>query len=289
MLARTLSIVALISTVGTASASTVEFRIVERRGQTSWNPFIAQTSPFNDNILNLAVQARVTGGTLNESLGNFSFNIIMPGEPETGGTLNKGAISNADGTYNTGASAFNNNATVGRGGLPAIYSFLAGIASDFNGVINTSGGAWTQTPDQDLGHITGVPAGGLLLLLAGDATMTNPATYPGTGTTAPIDTTIANTYLAANSNWVDVYHFNYTITSQTLRPFHFILDSANAQTFSSFQLANGVWGPAVPLNAPVITTGLDLQLVPAPGTLALLPIAAFACTRRARRHTPEIV
>ena len=289
MLSQTLSVCVLVSLSGSASGSTVELRIVERRGQVSWNPFVGQSSPLNDNILNLAVQARVNGGTPNESLGNFRFNIIMPGEPEISGLLNKGAISNADGTYNTGASQFNNSATIGRGGLAAIYSYLAGIGSNFNGLINISAGSWTQSPIQDIGLIVGYPTGNALLLLAGDATMTNPATYPGTGTTAPLDPTIANTYFAANANWVDVYHFNYTITNQSLRSLLFVLDNPFAQTFSSLEIANGVWGPSHPFNAPVIATGLDLQLIPAPATLALLLAGTLLLARRSRRPAPTIV
>jgi hypothetical protein len=282
--AQGVAICAVVSFAGAASAATVDFRIVERRGQTSWDPFIVQSSPLNDNILNLAVQARVRGGALNESLGNFAFNIIMPGEAETDGTLTKGAISNTDGTYNTSATQYNNSSTIGRGGLSAIYSYLAGIGSDFNGLINLSGGNWTQTPNQDIGKITGSPTGGSLLLLADPAMTSNPATYPGTGTTAPLDPAIANTYLAANGNWVDVYHFNYTITSQALRGFHFTLDSTSAQTFTSLSLVNSVWGADAPLNAQVTATGLDLQLVPAPATLGLLPAGVILLGRRSSRR-----
>jgi len=277
-----------------AEATTVNFRIVERQGQALWNPLTAQNAT-NDNILNLAVQAQVVGGAPNESLGNFGFDIAIPGESQANGTLFKAAISNSSGTFNTfngpsdpPNSVFNqyaNLGTVGRGGLSAVYSYLAGINSQFNGLINTTGGSFTDNPaQQDLGLVTGSPTGAQLLLLYDPFGNGEPFTYSGSGTTAPLDPGISNTYMGANGNWVDVYHFNYTISNNSPRVLNFTLNNAQAQTFTYLGVANGTWGPGDPTNA-MLVSALPLSIpivVPAPGAAALLGLGGLIATRRRR-------
>ena len=249
---------AAMSLAGLARSQTVEFRIVEREGQTSIpNPVGAIAT--TDAVLNFAVQARVVGGTASQFLGNFGFNIVASGEPDTNGTLAKLLICNADGTYNANSTQ-SANASIGRGGLAAIYIYLANVNPSFNGLINTSGGTFTNTPgNQEIGLVAGSPTGSALLLLTDLDFDGNPDTYPGTGTTAPIDTTVASTYMGASGNFVDVYRFKYTLSNTSSnRAITFQVANANAQIGSSLALANGIWGP-VQSNATVSNTGITVQ------------------------------
>ena len=123
-----------------AFGQTVQFRLVERTGQT-------QASPA-DNVLDLAVQAKVTGA----NLGAFGFDMRIAGEAEGRGALDRGSINNPDGTYDT---SFGVTSTVGRGGIARQYSYLATVNSSFNGLINTSGGTFTNGPDQEIGLVAG--------------------------------------------------------------------------------------------------------------------------------------
>ncbi len=282
---RTLSSAALaviLATAGTAYGQTVEFRIVERQGQTSI-PIPFGATATTDGVLNFAIQARVTGGTASQFLGNFSFDIVAAGEADSNGTLTKLLTSNVDGSY-AANTAQSSNGTVGRGGLSAIYAYLAGIGQSFNGLINTSGGTFTNTlGNQEIGLIAGSPTGNSLLLLTDTGGSGNPDTYPGSGTAAPIDPTIASTYLGAGGNFVDVYRFKYTLTLASTRVITFNLVNPTAQIASSLLLANGVWGPANPLNVPVTTSGVIFGM-PAPGSAFLLSLAGLTATWRRRTH-----
>ena len=283
----TVLVCVLAGVAGTARATNIEFRIVERRGQTAWDG-VSNSVPLNDNILNLAVQARVVGGAADESLGDFRFDIIT-NDAESAGTLRRCRISNPDGTYVTDSTAFDNNATVGRGGLAAIYTYLAGVNGAFNGLINVSGATFTNNPAiNEIGFIGGPPCGQQLLLLADLDFDNNPDTYPGTGTTAPIDPTLANTYLGANGNFVDVYHFNYTMTAAT-NPFLSIsLNVSLAQTFGFLALVNTKWGPGNPVNAMnIVTTNYDFRVTPAPASVALLGLGGLAAAGGRRRREEE--
>jgi hypothetical protein len=279
--------IALLVASGSLHAATVEFRIIERRGQTSWT-VVNPSSVLNDNILNLAVQARVVGGAPGEALGNFRFDMIMPGELESFGTLSKARISvGGTANYDVSAAQYNNNATVGVGGLAASFTYLAGISAEFNGLINTSSGFWTNTPDQDIGKVNGSPAGGAGLLAYGAAGRQDgngnfvPDTWVS-GTTAALDTAVAQQFLGANGNYVDVYHFNYTISNSALRAMTFTLNGVTAQTFTSLASVNDVWGPANPLDANVSVTNLTLALVPAPGAAFGTGMLILAASRRRR-------
>lgn len=269
-------------------AQTVEMRIVERRGQNHWFTSSPLTVPGNDNVLDFAVQARVVSGTPGLGIGLFSFNIsTTSSESESRGTLERAIISNTDGTYVTGPTQYGPNATVGRGGLAAMYSYLAGLTGDLNGVINTSNGTYTNNPlEQDIGKVTGGPLGAPMLLLADPNGTGNPATYPGTGTTAPLDANLANLYLGGNGNFVDLYHFRYVISAGSPdRILSFGLNGASAQVFSTFGRSDGLWGPIDAITVPTsVGSGVSffVGIPPSPGTAATFALAC-ACTVRRRR------
>jgi hypothetical protein len=268
---------AVVAAAGAAHGQSVEFRIVEREGQ-NIILFSSGSSTTSDGVLNFAVQARVVGGSATQFLGTFSFNIIAPGEPDANGTLAKLLTSNVDGTYAANMTQ-STNASVNRGGLAAIYCFLAGINPNFNGLINTSGGSFTNTPgNQEIGIVTGSPAGNSLLLLTDPNGTGNPATYPGTGTTAAIDPAIAATYLGAAGNFVDVYRFKYTLTDATPRSLSFNLANVTAEIGSSLQNTNGTWVP-VQSSATATATGI-LFPFPAPASASLLVTLQPSTTAR---------
>ena len=278
------SVVLLMAAAGATQAQSVEFRIVERQGQVSI-PFMVGATPTTDNVLNYSVQARVVGGTATQFLGTFQFDIVASGEPDSLGTLSKLLTSNADGTY-AANTAQANNSTIGRGGLSAIYTYLAGIGANFNGLINTSAGSFTNTPgNQEIGLVTGFPAGNSLLLLTDLNLDGNPDTYPGTGTTAPVDPSIASEFLGASGNFVDVYRFKYTVSNTTtIRFITFGLANASAQIGTSLQFTNGVWGP-VQANAPFVATTANPILTgifPSPGAAGVFACAGLLWTRRRR-------
>jgi hypothetical protein len=276
---------ALVAAAGAANAQSVEFRIRERQNQTQWNLGQPTAAPLNDGILNYTVQGRVVGGSAGSFLGNFSFDVVASGEADANGLVQKAAISNADGSYNTSASQYNANATVGRGGLSAVYSYLAGISPNFNGLINLSGGTFTNTAgSQEIGLVTGSPSGSALLLLADTGGTGNPDTYSGSGTTAPVDGTLANSFLGANGNWVSLYNFNYTVSNTTTDRFiTFSLANVAAQIGTGLQLSNGVWGP-VQANATATsgTNAVNIIAIPAPASAALLGLGGLVATRRRR-------
>ncbi len=243
---------ALLACAGAAHAQTVEFRIVERDGQT------AVTSAA-DAELNFAVQARVTGGPPGSALSSAVFDIVIPGEPDSNGTLAKLRIMSAmgDGTYYTGAPT--PNATVGSGGLALPFTYLAGINAAFNGVINVSSGTYTNQPGrQEIALITGVVIGPPLLLTPnidpnGEG---NPATWSGygsgnappNGSTATIDPAIAAGSFA-QGQFIDIYRFRYTTNNFTTRTLNITLENATASTFTRFIFNDGLWG-ALGTNVP---------------------------------------
>lgn len=227
---------------GLAGAQTVEFRVVEREGQT------AITSAA-DATLNMAVQARVVGGQAGTALGNFYFDVVVRDEPEAFGLLEKGLISNADGTYATTIEVSN---VIGRGGLARQYAYLAGIIPSFNGSINVTAGTFLNTAEQEIGLISGAPLGGGIVGIPGidmnaDGT---PDTYPGTGETAPLDPGAAITYLGADGSWSDVYRFRYTVSNLSARTVRFDLRNVGVATFRTLRLNSGLWGPNVESEQP---------------------------------------
>jgi hypothetical protein len=136
------AVVGLVGFGGASNAQSVQFRLIERTGQTAFNS--------SDSLLEIAVQVRVTGG----NLGGFNFD-IHTGDAEARGTLSRARISNSDHTYFSG-SPWAPNSSVGTGGVASTFSYLAGINSSFNGLINVSGGSFTNNPNEnEIGLIAG--------------------------------------------------------------------------------------------------------------------------------------
>jgi hypothetical protein len=293
-----LAVIALIASAGSASAQSVEFRIVQESATANnvvvaappaMGTFLTSASPSG----NYAVQARVTAGANGSALGGFSFDIVIPGEADANGTLAKLRISAADGTYYSGAAV--TNATVGAGGIARTYSYLAGISASFNGLINTSSGTFTNQPtQQEIGLVTGSATGSALL-----ATPTfdpsnegNPATWSGygvgatppSGATAPIDPVLGPQYFA-QGQFIDIYRFRYTVSNFTGRQFTITVANASAQVFNQFVFNNGAWGPQATTVAAgnITTTGLMTGTAfPAPTSAALLGLGAVVASRRRR-------
>ena len=80
-----------------AQPATVEFRVVERHPTP-----IATVTGTGNNVLNYAVQARVTGAA-NTGVAGCSFSVQLAGESESAGTLALNTINDTNGTYWTGA------------------------------------------------------------------------------------------------------------------------------------------------------------------------------------------
>ncbi len=266
---------AILVFAGIASGQSVEFRIFERQGQTSV-PSIPGTTPTTDTVLNYAVQARVVGGTAGEFLGNFSFDIVASGEADSYGTLAKLLISNADGTYNEHGAVTNN--AVGRGGLACTP---LGISPNYNGLLNTSGGVFTNTPgSQEIGLVTGSPAGNSALLVLDPGGIWNPP--------IPFDPAITAEFLGASGNFVDVYRFKYTVTTiptSTYRAATFSLQNITAQVGTGFQIFNGVFTPVQsPASATATGSTVFIGTPPSPGVGASLGVVAMLRGIRRRRN-----
>jgi hypothetical protein len=258
MIRNCVAALSLAAVAGTASGQTVQFRIIERTGQSVANPA--------DPLLELAVQAKVTNGLL----GGFNFD-IHTADSQSGGTLQQALICNLDHTYYSGAP-WTSNSIVGRGGVAATYSYLAGIDSSRNGLINTSGGTFTANPlENEIGYIAGLARGGALLGTPnldsdGDG---NPDTsaFNGSGMTLPngstaaVDPSLQGPYFA-DGQFIDVYRFRYTVTNFTSRTLHFTLPNLGAQFFTQFLYDGVAWG-AQNVTAPgaaVSVSGLDIQV-----------------------------
>lgn len=259
--------------------SSVQFRIVERTGQAS----VSQS----DNVVDLAVQARSTGHALN----SFGFHVRISGEPEAYGTLARGAISNLDGTYTSSVGV---TSSVGRGGLAAQYTFLAQINPRFNGVINEDVNVFANGPDQEILLVTGTVGGSSLLRTPG---MDNdadgfPDAWSGNGggvtppywTFAPLDSAISGPYFARNE-FIDLYHFRYTVTNLTSRTLHFTLENLTTTTFDQLIYNLGTWGPLGGNRAITGIEPLDIGVnspIPEPAVVFVV-LFAFPANLRRRR------
>ena len=267
-------------------AVSAEFRLVERTGQ-------SQVSS-SDTVLDIAVQGRlIGGGPSGPIMGTFAFDIVIPGELENRGTLAKSRISNADGTYFNGIALASQ---VGVGGVARQYSYLAGINANLNCLINVSGSTFTNTPIQEIGAITGGALGSALLGTPDiDADLDgNPDTWSGNGlgvaptngSTAPIPSGIAETYLGRNE-FVDLYRFRYTVSDLSTRSLLITLNGASAQQINMFRYANGLWGGSdgtIPAQLTSVA-GLNISVVPAPGPAMGLLVGA--CGLAASRKRPS--
>ena len=279
MRAASLSAIVVVACAAATHGQTVEFRVVERTGQTE--------ASSADSVLDLAVQARFNG---TNSLGGFYFDVRILGEAESRGTLARGTISNADGTYDPTLSF---GSVVGRHGLARQYSYFANVNPNFNGLVNTSSGTFVNTPDQELGLVTSFVQGAPLLGTPGvDAdTDGHPDTWSGNGTgatpanltTAALNTTVASSYLG-HGQFVDVYRFRYAVTDLGARTLRFRLQGVIAQQFTQLVYSGGQWGAqntAVPSTA-ILSSGLDITVIPAPATLGVLGVGLLLISRRRR-------
>ncbi len=248
--------------------ATVDFRIVPRLGDA------ALVSGY-EAVLDLAVQARVTSAGSTFGLSSFAFNVRIVGEAESNGLLQRGSISNFDGTYDQGISVIN---TVGRGGLARQYTYLAMLNSAFNGRVNASAGTFTNGPDQEIGLIAGAAAGERLLATPGiddDGDGVPDSMIP--------HSTVMRTYFGAGE-FTDIYRFRYLIRNFTGRNFSIRIEDVSAvQVFAELSNAQGVMGP---LNIPVGTvavTGFDMFTIPAPGVGGMALVVMGLCARRQRQ------
>jgi len=289
---------ALVAAAGAANAQ-VEFRIIERNGQSVIpNPPTANSAnSTTDSRLNYAVQARVNGGPAGAVLANFAFTLRATGELDAYGAPPSGgpfllATSLTNGTYDPNANQSTSQAN-GTTGMAAQYRYLIGVNPSFAGLVNTSGGTFTNTPNnQEIGLITGANIGSALLQQTdfggggptGDDPDGNPDSYTGSGTTAPIPAAYANTYLGGNGNWIDIYRFTYITSNATLtRDIVWSLADLQAQYGTQFVLSNGVWGTDT-INATVTQAPNTVHVVgiPAPASAALLGLGGLVASRRRR-------
>lgn len=259
----------------------VELRFVERTGQTSVTPA--------DPVLDISVQARVLQG---QCLNRYYFDVKMLGENDAWGALTRERISNLDSTYYTGFQVSN---TVGLGGVARQYTFVALINSGFNGLINTSGGSFSNTSSQEIGLIGGTAWAGPLLGIPGVDVDTdgNPDTWSGNGSgttpvngaTAAIDPLIAGPYLG-RGEFIDIYRFRYTVTDFHARTILMNYQDTSFATFTEISYANGIWGSGgyIPTLAEVSLATLQISVVPSAPTTGLL-IGGFAIAGRRRRRT----
>jgi hypothetical protein len=289
----TISVAVLAALAGCASAQSVEFRIVEESATTNSTvtALPPQCTPLTaaNPTGNYAVQARVTGGA---ALAGFSFNIVIPGELDSYGTPARLRIQDSTGAYWNGAAT--TAVSPGYAGIAHQYGSLAAISSDFNGVINTSSGTFTNNPNrQEIGIISGHSAGATMLATPGmdPGGEGNPVTWSGYGqtpigvpvqnTTVPIPASLAGPYFA-QGQFVDIYRFRYTTSFFGARLVNYTLENATAETFSQFIYSAGVWGvQATSLPSTSITVTPIGWGTPAPSTCAaFLGVGALAMRRR---------
>lgn len=277
-----LSACALAAAAGSALAQggNVEFRLRELNNQTMVN--LSAAAPNNNAVLDFAVEARVTG-VAGRGLGDWSFNIAIPGEADgaANGAFARLRTSNADGSYFTGAPS---TSTTGAGtlGVASAYRFLVGLNGNFNGLINTSGGTFTNGPDQEIGLVAGSARGGglgntgIIVDNDGDGVFDAPAAEPDF-------TTALDTWFGGNGNWVTLYRFRYTVANLSNRILNFRIEAATAATFANLVPAGSDFsGNTTGGTAQVSTAGLDIPVVPAPASVALVGLGGLALARRRR-------
>ncbi|HMN40714.1 MAG TPA: hypothetical protein PKE29_07685 [Phycisphaerales bacterium] len=262
--------------------SKVEFRIVERTGQGVVSP--------SDAVLNLAVQGRVLDSTSKVGIGGFTFAIILNGESPAFGTLARDPISNPDGTYFSGITGQPSGST---NGVARQYAYLVGINAAFNGLINASGGGWTQTPSQDIGLIAGFSAQSRLLGTPGVDEDYDGTPDAAVGAEAILPAQIMQSYFGAGGVWIDLYRFRYTVNNFGARELdlHLVSTSSDpnpsAFTFTRLEFTNNTWGMVSTSTSvlPGDITGLKLDVVPGPGSgvgVGVLLLGAAGIQRRRR-------
>lgn len=251
----------------------IEYRLVETTGQT--------TASALDPILDFAVQGRVTGGGGLASWYLDSIRLVGDAEPRA--TLGRDRISNADGTYYTGAPAA--SSVVGQGGVASQYSFLATVSASFNGLINTSGGTFTNTPDNEIGSVSGYAGGGGLLLTPGvDPNMDGrPDSIVAPATSGSLPAVVMQTYFAQDE-FVNLYRFRVAFTDLAARSVLIRLNGARGRSFTQVSLGTdgSLWGALQNSADAISTLDLTVQVVPAPGVGAGLALAGLGAGRRRR-------
>lgn len=254
----------------------LEFRVVERTGQTLVDGA--------DNVLDYAIQVRVTGAT-NLYYGGGGLTAQMPGEAESAGALARGSISNSDATYFPGVGV-GVPGTVS--GIAAPYRYLVNLNTSFNGVINANNGPVSHNPAyQDIISISPFPGGSALLATPGlFGTDENTGDLiPPPGGVPPA--AIGNAYFGGNGNFIDLYRFRYTVSDLTTPRTIPVTVALNEQRlFSQLSLVDNVWGAmlgdALSPSALSITPA-SFTVVPAPGCAFVCGALGLAATRRRRR------
>ena len=173
------------------------------------------------------------------------------------------------------------------------FGYLVGVSNIFNGLINASGGGWTQTPSQDIGLVSGLSAGMYLLSTPGVDKDSDGVPDGASGAAAKLLPQTMSDYFGADGNWIDLYRFRYIVTNFSARTLdlHLITTSSDpdpvAYTFSSLQSTAGSWGIASTLVGvpPEDVQGVRIQVIPSPGAsaLALMGVGLVAARRNRRR------
>jgi hypothetical protein len=168
------------------------------------------------------------------------------------------------------------------------------VQTFFNGQINSTGGSFTNGPDQEIGSIAGLAAGAGLLGTPGlDVDQDgNPDNWSGNGsgdvpadmTFVPVPTAMAATYFGSGQ-FVDIYRFRYVVRAFTPRSLHFIMPIHNAGVFDQFMYQGGLWGEQNTrfTDTPTTFTPLDISVVPSPAAFTLVGAAVAGALVRRRR------
>lgn len=261
-----------------AGAALVDVRIVERTGQ-----MVADAA---DPQLDFAVQVRVNSST--RALASPTFPIRLFGESQSHGQLSFGRISRRD--DRTYTPEVGGPAPAFESGLAAQYRWQADLNSAFNGLINASGGSWTQTPDQDIGLIGGRSIGERLLGTPGLDTDGDghPDTAAPGATRVNMPEDIQRDYFA-KQNWIDVYRFRYRVTDLTPRSLDVrIFEDPLVLTFDLFNgeifFANGVWTMRFETiqRSEISIVNWTGMVVPAPSGAAMILLGMASGVRRRR-------
>jgi hypothetical protein len=279
MLNRSIVVVCALSCAPVAvRGANIEYRVIELTGQT--------TASNVDPIMDFAIQGRVSGGTAPTGLGSWYFDSIqLVGDAESRATFNRDRITNSDGTYFTGAPV--TNSAVGQGGVAGQYSFLATVSAGFNGLINTSGGTFTNTADNEIGNISGYVGGtGLLNVPGVDANMDGrPDSILAPATTGQLPPAVMPTYFG-QGQFIDIYRFRLTFNDLTVRSVLLRLNSPRGQSFTDVSLGTdgSLWGAVLASGDTVSATTFNIQVVPAPAAGIGLAVGSACVFGRRRRR-----
>lgn len=200
-----------------ASGQTVEFRMREMTGQSSFNNSW-------DLTLDFVIEARVVGAAGPIGIASFGL-MFFSWAGENAGTFARLRINNADQSIFTGAPTIS---TTGGGMTGVAYPFRALVAQNVsnNGVINPLVSATGFTNTLCAGELSGVrgSTGSTFLLNTLDKDFDGiPDTSPlnGSGQVVPdgtivaLDSATSDQSFGSNNNFVQLYRFRYTLASPT--------------------------------------------------------------------------